>query len=205
MAKPDSDHELFQLTAARDEEAFGALYHRYQGRIFRFALLMSGSRAIADDVTQEVFLALLSGAHRFDPARGPLATYLYGVARNQVLRVLARNRLYAPLEDEPDDEGSAPAHQLAAANDQLGELARSEILIATRQAVLALPTHYREVIVLCDFHEMSHAEAALALNCAVGTVSSRLNRARRLLAEKLRTGGKVDAASLNIDPKGCLV
>jgi RNA polymerase sigma-70 factor (ECF subfamily) len=76
---------------------------------------------------------------------------------------------------------------------------------AVRQAVLALPARYREVIVLCDFQELSYAEAALALDCAVGTVSSRLNRARAILAERLRAAGKVDEAALGANPIKCLV
>jgi RNA polymerase sigma-70 factor (ECF subfamily) len=76
---------------------------------------------------------------------------------------------------------------------------------AVRQAVLALPARYREVVVLCDFQELSYAEAALALDCALGTVSSRLNRARTLLADRLRAMGSVDAAAFDAAPLKCLV
>ena len=68
----------------------------------------------------------------------------------------------------------------------LSDLLRSEMIESVRQAVLALPSHYREVVVLCDLHEMSYLEAAAALSCAVGTVRSRLHRARSLLIERLR-------------------
>jgi RNA polymerase sigma-70 factor (ECF subfamily) len=200
-----SDHELLRLMSAGDEGAFVTLYHRHQGRIFRFALLMGGSNAIADDVTQEVFLVLLGGSHQFDPARGSLATYLYGIARNHVWRVLKREHAYAPFEDGTGDNEETPVRQLAAPDDPLGELTRNEAVAELRQAVLALPARYREVIVLCDFHELSYAEAAIALDCAVGTVSSRLNRARALLAEKLRAGGKLDSASLSVTQRSCTV
>ena len=69
-----------------DEEAFTALYRRRQGPVYRFALQMTGNVVIAEDVTQEVFMALLSKTAKFDPARGSLASFLYGVARNLVLR-----------------------------------------------------------------------------------------------------------------------
>jgi RNA polymerase sigma-70 factor (ECF subfamily) len=200
-----SDHELLRLMSDGDEEAFVALYRRHQGRIFRFALLMGGSSATADDVTQEVFLVLLRARHQFDPTRGSLATYLYGIARNHVWRVLERERAYAPLEDAAGDEEETPVRQLAAQDDPLGELTRNEAAAELRHAVLALPARYREVIVLCDFHELSYAETALALDCAVGTVSSRLNRARALLAEKLRASGKLDSTSLNVPQRSCLV
>ena len=76
-----SDDELLRLVIAGDEEAFTHLYNRRQGAVYRFALHMSGSTAIAEDVTQEVFIVLMSEAARFNPSRGSLSTYLYGISR----------------------------------------------------------------------------------------------------------------------------
>src|SRR5262249_51639908 len=121
---------------------------------------------------------------RFDPERGSLAAYLYGVARHCVLRRLERDRPYVPLGDDGDAEGV----QWAARDDTLGDLTRGETIESVRQAVLALPENFREVVVLCDLHEMSYAEAAAALDCAVGTVRSRLHRARGMLLEKMKAG-----------------
>ncbi|HEU0183943.1 MAG TPA: RNA polymerase sigma factor [Blastocatellia bacterium] len=197
-----SDDELFRLMTSGVEDAFGALYRRYQGRVFRFALLMSGCPATADDVTQEVFLALLRDADQYDSTRGSLLTYLYGIARKQVLRALKRSRSFIQLGCEPDEEEPASLRHLISQDDPLNEFARNELAGTVRQAVLALPARYREVIVLCDFQEMSYAEAAEALDCSVGTISSRLNRARALLAQKLRAGGKVGRASLSLTVGG---
>jgi RNA polymerase sigma-70 factor, ECF subfamily len=193
-----SDDELFRLMTSGAEDAFGVLYRRYQGRVFRFALLMSGCPATADDVTQEVFLALLRDAYQYDSTRGSLLTYLYGIARKQVLRALKRSRSFIQLCCESDEEEPASLQYLISQDDPLNELARNELAGTVRQAVLALPARYREVVVLCDFQEMSYAEAAEALDCSVGTISSRLNRARALLAQKLRAGGKVGQASLSL-------
>ena len=199
-----SDAELLRLTVAGHEDAFMALYRRHQGRVYRFAFLMSGSPAVADDVTQEVFIALMREARRFDPSRGRLDSYLHGVARNHVRRHLWRRRAYVSLDGETDDD--APSlRQLVAADDPLGELTRKELIRGVRQAVLSLPARYREVIVLCDFDGMNHAEAAVALDCAVGTVGSRLNRARAMLAEKLRATGNVDSTSIGLDLQGCVI
>ncbi len=203
-ATTPSDHALLRLMTAGEEEAFATLYRRHQGRVFRFALLMSGCPATADDVTQEVFLALLREYQQYDPSRGALLTYLYGIARKQVLRAVERDRPFTPLVNEADGDEPMPAHHLISQDNPLSELARSEVAVAVRQAVLALPARYREVIVLCDFQEMSYAEAAEALDCAVGTVSSRLNRARALLAERLRAGGKVDHTSFGNNQRRCL-
>ncbi|HLL76051.1 MAG TPA: RNA polymerase sigma factor [Pyrinomonadaceae bacterium] len=179
-----SDEELLRLTLAGDERAFTDLYRRRQAGIFRFALQMCGSESVAEDVVQEVFMALIREGRRFDPARGTLSSYLYGVARNQVLRRLERDRHFvASLDADEGREAADDAHD--ARPDPLSELARAETVASVRQAVLALPAHYREVIVLCELQEMSYAEAAGALGCAVGTVRSRLHRARALLTDKL--------------------
>jgi RNA polymerase sigma-70 factor, ECF subfamily len=204
MTRPmtPSDEELLRLMTEGAEEAFAALYRRYQDRVFRFALLMSGCPATADDVTQEVFLALLREDCQYDSSRGSLLTYLYGIARKQVLRVLKRRRPFTQLGDEAEEQEPAPVRHLISQDDPLNELTRNEAADAVRRAVLALPARYREVVVLCDFQEMSYAEAAEALDCSVGTISSRLNRARALLARRLRAVGRTGQASL--DTRRCL-
>jgi RNA polymerase sigma-70 factor (ECF subfamily) len=165
---------------------------------------MSGSEAIAEDVTQEVFMVLMSEAKNFDPAKGTLAGYLYGVARNQVLRALSRDRSFVQIaEGYGEDEGEAAYEQLVAQDDPLGDLTRAEVIDSVRQAVMALPAHYREVVVLCDLHEMSYAEAAEVLECAVGTIRSRLHRARSLLIEKLRATNEPGTASSIVNTARC--
>lgn len=199
-----SDDELLRLMTAGDEGAFVALYRRRQAGIYRFALQMSGSEAIAEDVTQEVFMVLMSEAKKFDPAKGTLAGYLYGVARNQVLRALGRDRSFVQMnESYGEEEGEVAHEQLVAQDDPLGDLTRAEVIDSVRQAVMALPAHYREVVVLCDLHEMSYAEAAQVLSCAVGTIRSRLHRARSLLIEKLRATKEPGASSSIVNTARC--
>ena len=173
------EEEQLKQALEGDEEAFTLLYRRRQAGIYRFALQMSGSHSVAEDVTQEVFLTLIRDGARYNPRRASLAAYLYGIARNLVLRCLERRK--------PADLDAAGA--VRSPSDPAGELERDENIRAVREAVLALPAHYREVAVLCDLHEMAYEEAATALGCAVGTVRSRLHRARGLLAEKLRLTG----------------
>jgi len=174
-----SDDELLHRMASGDEESFAALYRRRQGAVYRFALQMSGSASVAEEVTQEVFLALIRG--QYDASKGALVSWLFGVARNQVLRTIARDRRYQPIED--DEETALPSEN----SSTLDDLTRGEAVEAVRQAVLALPPHYREVVVLCDLHELTYEQAALALECATGTVRSRLHRGRAILTEKLRS------------------
>jgi RNA polymerase sigma-70 factor (ECF subfamily) len=145
---------------------------------------MSGSPAAAEDVTQEVFLVLLREGCGYDPARGTLSGYLFGVARKLVLRHVERTRGDVALDTETD-ETAIP--QLAVTDDPLADLTHREGIESLRRAVQALPRRYREVVVLCDLEEVDYADAALALGCPIGTVRSRLHRARALLLEKLST------------------
>jgi RNA polymerase sigma-70 factor (ECF subfamily) len=178
-----ADDELLFRLRNGDEQAFAALYRRRQGAIYRFALHMSRSPAAAEDVVQEVFLALLREECGYDRERGTLSGYLYGIARKLVLRNLERGRADVPLQ--PDgDEGAAP-REMAVVDDPLAGLTRHEAMEALRRAVQALPRRYREVVVLCDLEEVDYAEAAVILGCPIGTVRSRLHRARALLVEKL--------------------
>ena len=198
-----SDDELLRLILAGDESAFVTLYRRRHGGIYRFALHMSGSEAIAEDVVQEVFMVLMKEAGNYDPAKGSLSSYLYGVARNHVLRSLSRDRSFVALGDSYEEESETTHEQLVAQDDPLGDLTRNEMIESVRQAVMALPAHYREVVVLCDLHEMSYAEAAQVLNCAVGTIRSRLHRARALLIEKLRATKEGGAAQPIVNSARC--
>jgi RNA polymerase sigma-70 factor (ECF subfamily) len=173
----DSDEYLLTRALAGNQECFTALYRRSQGRIYRFALEMSGSEAIAEEVSQEVFLAVLNGQCKYDPERGRLSAFLMGVARNQVLRHLSSNGRYSPIPEEELDQ--RPSSSL------VSDPTRQETIELVRQAVLSLPESYREVVALCDLEEMDYSEAAEALKCPVGTVRSRLHRAREFLGRKL--------------------
>ncbi len=191
--QPDrSDSELLQSMLAGEEEALVALYRRRQRGIYLFALQMCGSPALAEDITQEVFMVLIREGNTFDPTRGSLSSFLFGVARNHMLRRLQRERFYAPMGETPDNE-AVPDQTISSSDGPLDELSRTETIESVRKAVLALPERYREVVVLCDLQEMSYAETAEVLGCAVGTVRSRLHRARRLLIEKLQPAREENA------------
>jgi RNA polymerase sigma-70 factor (ECF subfamily) len=168
-----NDAELLERAGRGDEGAFGLLYDRRQAGIYRFALQMSGSREIAEEATQEAFITLARDPSKYDAGRGPVSAYLYGIARKLVLRWIERDRRHAGIE---------PAGNCG----PLEVLLQSETVEAVRRAVLALPAAYREAVVLCDLQELSYEDAAQAMACPVGTVRSRLNRGRALLAERLR-------------------
>jgi RNA polymerase sigma-70 factor (ECF subfamily) len=178
-----SDSELAARLRTGDEAAWRELYRRHQGRLYRFALRMSGSRATADEITQETFVAFLEQSGRYDAARAPLAAWLLGIARNRLRKALAAAEEWGPIDETP-----APAVE----HDPLAALTHAERLAAVRAAVDALPPAFREVVVLVEFEEMSYEETATALGIPTGTVRSRLFRARALLVQSLasqkRTG-----------------
>jgi RNA polymerase sigma-70 factor (ECF subfamily) len=179
---PVEDQELLRQIRKGNETAFTALYERYQGPIYRFALHMSGNTATAEEVTQEVFMLLIGNPKGYQAEKGPIGNYLFGIARNLTRRLMQRSRLDLPIEEEWLDTGDAG---LTSDLDVLSELSNSELLESLRKAVLALPEPYREVIALCDLEEMSYADAGALLDCSSGTVASRLHRARAMLKTKL--------------------
>ena len=177
-----SDIDLMRRTAAGDRDAFETLYRTHHATVDRFARLRTGSTTTAEDIVQEVFLALMRDASRYDPARASLTTYLYGSARHHTRRRLLRDRLLVRLDDQADL--CLPSASATVADD----LIKQRDVQHLRRAIVRLPARYREVIVLCDLQDVSYADAAQALGCAVGTIRSRLHRARHLLADKLQRG-----------------
>ncbi len=169
-----------------DQQAFAELFRRHQATVFRFARQMSGSRDVAEDITQDVFVTLLQQGDRFDPRRASLTTYLYGISRNLALRRLGRRSRRGAVNLDDVDHGRTPA--LLVESDPPTDIDRTNDLVRLRRSIVALPLHHREVIVLCELHELSYEQAANVLGCPVGTIRSRLNRARRALLERCHAG-----------------
>jgi RNA polymerase sigma-70 factor (ECF subfamily) len=139
-------------------------------------------------------MTLIRDPGRFDPARGTLGGFLYGIARNHLRKRWEQDRHSVPLPDDADSVGRtlgqiavpADGNGHGAIQDSHDLLSSLETIGRVRQAIGTLPENYREVVVLCELEEMSYEEAAAALECPLGTVRSRLHRARTLLLEKLR-------------------
>jgi RNA polymerase sigma-70 factor, ECF subfamily len=180
-----SDGDLLRDMIAGDEEAFIALYRRLQGPLYRFALQMTGNASLAEEIVQEAFMTLIRQATSFDAKRGTLKAYLYGICRNHVLRCVAEESPYVGLPDG-SSEGGNGFREPVDPSDISASFTTAENIESVRRAVLTLPSSYREVVVLCDLHEMPYEQAASVLGCPIGTVRSRLHRARDLLLAKLR-------------------
>jgi RNA polymerase sigma-70 factor (ECF subfamily) len=180
----ERDDVLLRRSAKGDEEAFTQLYRRNQAQIYRFALRMTGQPWAAEEIVQDVFMTLVREPKKYDPTRGPLGAFLYGIARNRVMKHLERQPRQFSRELKG---GEGETRMLEPVDDrtpaQWAELRERREQV--RSAVLSLPPEFRETVVLCELEEMSYEEAARALDCPVGTVRSRLHRGRALLLAKL--------------------
>jgi RNA polymerase sigma-70 factor, ECF subfamily len=200
LADEATDDQLVARIGASDRAALSLLFRRRQTDVYRVAMLMTGSPAAAEDVTQDVFLAVMHDASRFEPGRATVTAWLCGIARNHARRRLERDRRTLPLPDHSDPLPDAAVIQA----DPMGEMSNAERIELLRRAVLTLPVRYREVVVLCDLQELSYADAAIALECSIGTVRSRLHRGRALLTAKMHAHDGTVAADAAKKISRCL-
>jgi len=179
-----SDAELLRQLRAGTAAAFQTLYRRHQGPLFRFALLRSGSADTAADIVQEVFIGVLTGSFNYDPLRGQLQAFLIGVARKLILKHEAARRRHASLP-EPDEEGELALDAASEAAEPLARLLGNELAEDVRRALALLPPAYRDAVVLYELHDLSYLEIADICQVDIGTVRSRLSRARAALVKRL--------------------
>ncbi len=183
MGEPErrSDRVLVEQFRAGDREAFTALYRAHFPAVFRFALYMTGDRVRAGEITQDVFVWLIDHPGDFDAERGDLGAFLGGVARKFLLRQQRTERRWLPF-----DGATRSTETQNGGESFASRMEREEESAQLRQAIAALPVRYREAVVLCDLQSKSYEEAAFLLGCAMGTVRSRLHRARELLVRKFQ-------------------
>lgn len=192
MGMTDRDHppddrldgELIAQIAAGSEQAFVDLYRRRHRDVYRYAFAMARSRSFAQDVTQEVFLNVLENAGRFDGAKGSVRGWLFGCARHVTLDRLRLERRWT--DDMPPDGAVLGGDERLLAEQRIERL---------HAAIARLPVEYREALVLSELQELSYAETAAVLECPIGTVRSRLHRARALLAAILVENEQTAAAT----------
>jgi RNA polymerase sigma-70 factor (ECF subfamily) len=166
------DRDLLRRFRAGDRDAFTEIYRANQRTVFRFALLMTADESKAAEVTQDVFVWLIRNPASFDPSRGELGAFLVGVARKLLKKRFNEEQRWVLLDESAGYSG-------------LTVNPGAEDVIRLRRAIAALPERYRAVVVLCDLEGKTYEEAAATVECRVGTVRSRLHRARALLARKL--------------------
>jgi RNA polymerase sigma-70 factor (ECF subfamily) len=185
------DAELVARLRRGDAAAARELYERHGSALLRFGMAMSNCPQTAEDLVHDTFLELLRQPSRFDPSRGSVQGYLFGIARHRLSR-MARVSLKdaagaegAPVADDLDGAEPGPVAAWASADDTGEALDRARSIELVRAAVFDLPRVHREVVALCDLEELPYATVATILGCPIGTVRSRLSRARALLATRL--------------------
>lgn len=186
-APATTDIDLLRAMRSGSADAFAALYRRHQGPLYRFALLRCGAAGSAADVVQEAFMGLLTGRFHFDPLRGQLQHFLFGVARNLILKLEDAGRRHLALVhhsggDDDDGELDLPDEHACPLTRVLGNETAEQV----RRALALLPPHYRDAVILYEMHELSYADIARICQVDIGTVRSRLSRGRAALAKRLQ-------------------
>src|ERR1700722_14847686 len=147
------DDVLLRRAAKGDEDAFTTLYRRHQAALYRFALRMTGNAWASEEIVQDVFMTLMREPKKYDSERGALAAYLYGIARNRVMKHLER----IPGELQPPEESETGARAIAGLTPVVTPMhwaERQERREQVRAAVLELPSGFREAVVLCALEEL---------------------------------------------------
>jgi RNA polymerase sigma-70 factor, ECF subfamily len=188
MKLVSSDSECMARLAAGDASALRELYQRHGRALLRFSNAMCRSRQAAEDLVHDTFVALMREPNFFNPAQGTVFGYLCGVLRHRVSRHFRQQKRWVSLDMDSD---TSPV-QASDAQSPADEIARSEITAALRRAMLELPLQHREIIALCDLEELPYTAVAGILDCPVGTVRSRLHRARALLTIRLASLELID-------------
>jgi len=184
IAEQERDDVLLRRAAKGDEEAFTLIYRRHQAAMYRFALRMTGNTWAAEEIVQDVFMTLMRDPKKYDATRGALGAFLYGVARNRVMKHLERLPREVALEEKNED-GTGSGIVLQDASTPAIWLEKRERIRQVRNAVQELPVEFREAVVLCELEELSYEEAAQMAGCPIGTIRSRLHRGKALLMAKL--------------------
>ena len=193
---PDLDDELMERYRAGDENAFTLLVRRHQRPLINFIARFINDRDGAEDLAQETFLRIFKAARRYTPGRANFKTWMYHIAANlckNELRNRGRRNRYRVDNVVESDSGEAEQIDLIenapadASFQPEVALERKELREALQTAIAELPEQYRVPLVLRDLQGLSYDEISEVLELRSGTTKSRINRARLMLKEKLKS------------------
>lgn len=184
------DHQLLAATLSGDEAAFWELSRRYRNQITNYVYRMLDDYDRAVDLAQETLVRVWVNAERYQ-ATYSFSTYIYRIAHNLAISELRQRKrrrtipfptIFSDKDSEEMEVEIEDRKQVLADDAMIGDERRR----AVARAIASLPEKYRAALVLCDLEEKSYEEISEVLGLPVGTVKSRINRARNLLKEKLR-------------------
>ena len=168
------DRELVSRVLAGRTDDFRMLVERHQVSVFRFASALLGNREEAEDATQEAFLAAFANLSGYDLSRAVFSTWLFAIARNRCINLLKRNRPIAL--NEPDSVIDVTSADPIVSQELSQQLDR---------ALAALPVEQRSAFILAEIEQLPYAEIAQIERTSLGTVKSRINRAKQRLQSLL--------------------
>ena len=181
------DGELARRCASGDEEAWTVLVGRFQRKVWHVAYQFTGRADEAEELTQDIFLHLLSALRTFD-ASGSLPAWLQRVARNYAIDHYRRRRRERSMvvDGEESEELVAVARDTTGGNDPHRSLEEKDLAAFLRQVIDRLPSELGQAVILRDLQAMTYEEMASFLEIPLGTVKSRINRGRLELGKLLR-------------------
>jgi RNA polymerase sigma-70 factor (ECF subfamily) len=184
------DEALVRQVVGGNKEAFRLLVLRYQRPLFRFLGLLGFAQPAAEDVAQQTFLRAFVALRDFDPARARFSTWLFTIAKRLAANEAARShhRHEAPAGDALEGAAAPPggAPDLSPPEPAVA----AELSRRLQHALAALPAHLQSTFYLSQIRELSLQEVAVVEGCAVGTVKSRIHRAREQLRAALGDRGR---------------
>lgn len=184
-----TDAEILSHVAEGDIEAYGKIVNRYRLRLYNFVFRFVGDRETAEDVVQETFLRAFRKRKEYR-AIANFSTWLFTIAGNLAKSELRRRKRWRLFSLHRDDEGDTGIDlpDESYRPDTITESSIADVHI--QQAISSLAANYRQVILLRDVEGMSYQEISEIVECPVGTVKSRVNRARLKLQQKLKNQGR---------------
>ena len=184
-----TDVEILADVASGDIDAYGKIVNRYRGRLYNFIFRFVGERETAEDIVQETFLRAFRKRKEYR-AIANFSTWLFTIAGNLAKSELRRRKRWRLFSLHKDDENDT-VMDLPDESFRPDTVTESSIAdVQIQQAILSLPENYRQVVLLRDVEGLSYQEISEISKCPVGTVKSRVNRARLKLQQKLKNEGR---------------
>ena len=189
-----SDEQLMMRVKEGDMKAFEILMKRYQSPLQNFIYRMVGDKEVSKDIFQDTFLRLYKYAKNYTP-KSSFSTFLYTIASNLSINYLKKKKIrnFKPMhfEDNPEREllDIQESRFVQSPLTPLEQLERDEVVKIMREAIAKLKPKHRLVLILSEYENLPYQEIAKIANCSVGTVKSRIHRAKKKIKEWLIKNG----------------
>lgn len=169
-----SDEDLVELVRKEDQELYGEVVDRYQGKLVRYAVYLISDKDKAQDIVQEAFIKVFVNLHSFN-AEKKFSSWIYRIVHNEAINYVKKYKKEIYLED------NAWVEKKLAENSIVEDFAKAEIKKMLNLSLKKLPMNYRDPLVLYYFEDKSYKEISDILRISIGTLSTRINRGKKAL------------------------